>query len=203
MKKIVNALGDACPLPVVKATHALQAMQEAGILEVHVDNTTAVQNLLRMAAGHKLVAKDSKLSEKEYVVTMEVTAPQTTQVEAEPVVAKPTAGDNVVVAIASECLGHGSEELGKTLMKGFIFALSQLPKLPKTILFYNGGAKLTVEGSASLEDLKKMAEQGVTIMTCGTCLNYYKLTDKLAVGQVTNMYSIVETLAQADKVIKQ
>ena len=203
MKKIVNALGDACPLPVVKATHALQAMQEAGILEVHVDNTTAVQNLLRMAAGHKLVAKDSKLSEKEYVVTMEVTAPQTTQVEAEPVVAKPTAGDNVVVAIASECLGHGSEELGKTLMKGFIFALSQLPKLPKTILFYNGGAKLTVEGSASLEDLKKMAEQGVTIMTCGTCLNYYKLTDKLAVGQVTNMYSIVATLAQADKGIKR
>lgn len=202
MKKIVNALGDACPLPVVKATHALQEMTEPGTLEVHVDNTIAVQNLLRMASGHHLTAKDSKLSEKEYVVTMEVGAPAAEPAAPQAAPAK-SGGDNVVVAIASECLGHGSEELGRTLMKGFIFAVSQLPQLPKTILFYNGGAKLTVEGSDSLADLQKMAAQGVQIMTCGTCLNYYKLADKLAVGEVTNMYSIVETLAKADKVIKQ
>jgi selenium metabolism protein YedF len=77
-------------------------------------------------------------------------------------------------------------------MKGFLYAVSQLPELPKTILFYNGGARLTVEGSDSLEDLKNMEAQGVKIMTCGTCLNFYGLTDKLAVGEVTNMYSIVE-----------
>ena len=87
-------------------------------------------------------------------------------------------------------------------MKGFLFAVSQLPELPKTILFYNGGAKLTVEGSDSLEDLKKMEAQGVEILTCGTCLNFYGLTDKLAVGSVTNMYTIVEKLAGAGKVIK-
>ena len=107
-----------------------------------------------------------------------------------------------MVAVTSDAMGHGSDELGKNLMKGFLYALSQLDELPKTILFYNGGARLTTEGSLSLEDLKSMEAQGVQIMTCGTCLNYYGLTEKLAVGSVTNMYSIVETLAKADKIIK-
>ena len=97
---------------------------------------------------------------------------------------------------------HIGEELGRTLMKGFLFAVGQLPQLPKTILFYNGGAHLTVEGSPVLEDLKKLEAQGVEILTCGTCLNFYGLTDRLAVGGVTNMYDIVERLATAGKVIK-
>ena len=88
-------------------------------------------------------------------------------------------------------------------MKGFIYALSQLDELPQTILFYNGGATLTTEDSASLEDLKTMEAQGVEILTCGTCLDYYGLKDKLAVGSVTNMYTIVEKLNNADKIIKQ
>ena len=70
------------------------------------------------------------------------------------------------------------------------------------MLFYNGGAKLTVEGSGSLEDLKAMEAQGVEILTCGTCLNHYGLTERLAVGGVTNMYAIVEKLAGAEKVVK-
>ena len=87
-------------------------------------------------------------------------------------------------------------------MKGFLYAVSQLPELPGTILFYNGGAHLTVEGSDSLEDLRNMEAQGVEILTCGTCLNFYGLTEKLAVGGVTNMYAIVEKLAGASKVIR-
>ena len=83
-----------------------------------------------------------------------------------------------------------------------MFAVSQLPQLPKTILLYNGGAKLSVEGSDSLEDLKSMEAQGVEILTCGTCLNFYGLSEQLAVGSVTNMYAIVEKLAGAGKVIK-
>ena len=107
-----------------------------------------------------------------------------------------------MVAVDTDVMGRGSDELGRTLMKGFLFAVSQLPVLPKTVLFYNGGARLTVEGSASLEDLKNMEAQGVEILTCGTCLNHYGLTDKLAVGGVTNMYTIVEKLAGAGKVVK-
>ena len=92
--------------------------------------------------------------------------------------------------------------LGKTLLKAFVFALTQQDKLPKTILFYNGGAALTCEGSAMLEDLKELEAQGVEILTCGTCLNFYGLTEKLAVGSVTNMYTIAEKLTQAGNVVK-
>ncbi|MBD9157712.1 MAG: sulfurtransferase-like selenium metabolism protein YedF, partial [Lachnospiraceae bacterium] len=98
--------------------------------------------------------------------------------------------------------GEGDPELGRLLMKGYIYALTQLDTLPKTLLFYNGGAALTCEGSASLEDLKSLEAQGVQILTCGTCLNHYGLTDRLKVGEVTNMYVIAETMAGAAKIVK-
>ena len=107
-----------------------------------------------------------------------------------------------MVVISSDKMGEGEEELGKVLIKGYIYALTQLETLPKTILFYNKGAYLTCEGSASLEDLKSLEAQGVEILTCGTCLNYYGITEKLQVGTVTNMYVIAETMAKAGKVVK-
>ena len=200
---IVNAVGDQCPIPVVKATHALREMGEPGILEVHVDNEIAVQNLTRMAAGHHLPVQAEKKGEKLFVVTMEVADPTGDAPVEEP--APPCAPDargDLVVAVDAETMGRGRDELGKLLMKSFLFAVGQLPQLPRTLLFYNGGAKLTVEGSESLEDLRKLEAQGVEILTCGTCLNFYGLTDQLAVGGVTNMYAIVETLAGAGKVIR-
>ena len=177
---IVDAVGEPCPVPVVKATKALRELGEPGTLEVRVDNEIAVQNLTRMAAGNHLPVQAEKKGEHLFVVTMEVAEP----------------------AVDSETMGRGSDELGKLLMKSFLFAVSQLPRLPRTVLFYNGGAKLTVEGSESLEDLRNMEAQGVEILTCGTCLNFYGLAEKLAVGGVTNMYAIVEALANAGKVIK-
>ena len=107
-----------------------------------------------------------------------------------------------MVAISSNAMGEGSEKLGKTLLKGFIYALGQQDILPKTILFYNGGASVTCEGSASLEDLKSLEAQGVEILTCGTCLDFYGLTEKLKVGEITNMYVIVEKLVNAGLVVK-
>lgn len=95
-----------------------------------------------------------------------------------------------------------NEQLGATLLKGFIYALTQQDKLPDQILFYNGGAFLTCEGSESLEDLKSLEAQGVEIRTCGTCLNFYGLTEKLQVGDVTNMYDIAERMSKADRIIK-
>ena len=200
---IVDAVGDQCPIPVVKATHALRELTEPGTLEVRVDNEIAVQNLTRMAAGNHLPVRSEKKGEHLFVVTMEVAAPVGDAPVEEPALScAPDARGNLVVAVDSETMGRGSDELGKLLMKSFLFAVGQLPQLPRTMLFYNGGAKLTVEGSESLEDLKGLEAQGVEILTCGTCLNFYGLADKVAVGGVTNMYSIVETLANAGKVIK-
>ena len=142
----VNAMGDNCPIPVIKTKKAIAALTGPETIEVLVDNEIAVQNVTNM--------------------------------------------------------GSGNDELGKVLIKGFIFAVTQLDTLPKTMLFYNGGATLTTEDSDSLEDLKSLEAQGVEIMTCGTCLDYYGLKDKLAVGTVTNMYSIVETMANAGRIVR-
>lgn len=202
-KVVVDAVGEQCPIPVVKAARALREMQEAGTLEIHVDNEIAVQNLMRMAAGHGVNARWEHTDEQKYVVTVEVASPvgETPLEELEPACA-PAGETGLLVAVDTDVMGRGSEELGRTLMKGFLYALTQLPRLPETMLFYNGGAKLTVEGSDSLEDLKGLAAQGVEILTCGTCLNFYGLTEKLAVGSTTNMYAIAEKLAGAKKVIK-
>ena len=200
----VNAMGDACPLPVVKAKNAIKELGGSGVVEVKVDNEIAVQNLAKMAKQKGYGMKSHKISAGEFDVTLEIGEGAAATGVADiaevcPVV--PTAQKKIVVAINSNRMGHGHDELGAVLMKGFIFALTQQDVLPTTVLFYNGGANLTIEGSASLEDLKNLEAQGVEIMTCGTCLNYYNVSDKLAVGEVTNMYAIVEKLTQADLVV--
>ena len=114
----------------------------------------------------------------------------------------PAAKKTKLVVLSADHMGEGAEELGKILMKSFLYALTQQDELPDTILCYNGGAKLTCEGSESLEDLKDLAARGVEILTCGTCLNFYGITEKLQIGSVTNMYDIVERMSSADRVIK-
>ena len=206
MMKQVNAMGDACPLPVVKTKKAIAELNGGGTVEVLVDNEIAVQNLTKMANQKGYGVKSEKLGEAQFRVLMEVGEATAEDVAAEveetcdvlPVGRK----KNVVVAITSPRMGTGNDELGTVLIKGFIFALTQQDVLPSTILFYNGGATLTTEGSASLEDLKSLEAQGVEILTCGTCLNYYGLSDKLQVGDVTNMYVIAEKLTTADLVVK-
>ena len=199
MSVTVNAMGKQCPIPVVLAKKALEGMTVPNTLEVLVDNEAAVQNLSKLAASCQLPVRAEKTAEGQFTVTMEVSAPvQPTEETA----CAPDARGDFVVEIGSNRMGDGDEALGRTLMKGFLYAVSQLPVLPKTILFFNTGAYLTCAGSDSLEDLKFMEAQGVEIRTCGTCLDYYKLKETLAVGSVTNMYAIVETLAAAGKVIR-
>ena len=195
----VDAMGKQCPIPVVLAKKALEGMTVPGTLEVLVDNEVAVQNLSKLAASCQLPVRAEKTGEKRFSVTMEVSAPVQ---PAEETACAPDARGDLVVAVGSNCMGNGEETLGKALMKGFLYAVSQLPALPKTILFYNSGAYLTCTESDSLEDLKFMEAQGVEIRTCGTCLDFYKLKETLAVGSITNMYAIAETLAAAGKVIK-
>ena len=197
----VDARGDACPLPVVKAKKAISELKGEGQVEVLVDNEIAVQNLTKMAQQKGYQYSAEKLAEQEYRVLFTVGAPEAAAEEPIPACV-PDARTDTVVAIGSDKMGVGAEELGKTLLKAFVFALTQQDSLPKTVLFYNGGASLTCEGSPMLEDLKALEAQGVEIMTCGTCLNFYGLTEKLAVGSVTNMYTIVEKLTQAGNVVK-
>ena len=197
----VNAMGDNCPIPVIKTKKAMQALTGPETIEVLVDNEIAVQNVTKMAASAGGQVSSEKVGDAEFKVTIQMEGAQKAEGQEEET-CMPDARSNTVVVISSDRMGSGNDELGKVLIKGFIFAVTQLDTLPKTMLFYNGGATLTTEGSDSLADLKSLEAQGVEIMTCGTCLDYYGLKEKLAVGSVTNMYSIVETMAKAGKIIK-
>ena len=199
---VVNAMGDQCPIPVVKTMKALAAMTEPGTLEIHVDYEVPVQNLSRFAADRKLPVSAEKLDDKHYVVRMKVAEPKTAAAKQETPGCIPDLRGDTVIAIASECMGSGDDQLGATLMKGFIYAVSQQEELPSAMLFYNSGAKLTAEGAVTVEDLKNLEAQGVEILTCGTCANFFGLEGKQAVGSITNMYVIVEKLTAASKVIR-
>ena len=198
----VNAIGDACPIPVVKTLNALKGLGGAGTVQTLVDNEIAVQNLTRLAESKGCTIETEKRSEKEFCVTI-TTAGAVAAAENEEISCTvPATKKKTVVVVSADHMGEGGEELGRILIKGFLFALTQQEHLPSTVLFYNGGAKLTTEGSASLEDLKTLEANGVEILTCGTCLDYYGLKDKLAVGGVTNMYVIVEKQMQADLILR-
>ena len=196
----VNAMGDACPIPVVKTLQALKELHGAGTVQTLVDNKVAVENLTRLAESKGCTIETAQLGEKEYRVT--ITVGENTNVEEESGECYTCGKPKVVAVLSSDKMGGGNDELGGALMKAFVYALSQQETLPDTILCYNGGVKLTCEGSESLEDLKGMAARGVEIMSCGTCLNFYDLKEKLAVGEVTNMYVIVEKMSGADRVVR-
>lgn len=198
----VNAIGDACPVPVVKTRKAMETIKGSEMVETLVDNEIAVENLKKMAGQMGYQVKDQKLEEGKYSVQIMVTeAEKTEKIQADICDCRPTAASDKVVVIRSNVMGEGDPELGKVLIKGFIYALSQQEELPKTILFYNGGAYLTCEGSASLDDLKELEHRGVKILTCGTCLNFYGLSEKLKVGEVTNMYEIAATMSKASLIV--
>ncbi len=198
----VDARGDQCPIPVVKAKQALGQLPEGGLVRVLVDNEIAVQNLTKLGRHQSMEVQSRKLKEKEFEVVIASDKAMVPQPEPEAKTCMPDARGDTVVAVGSAVMGSGDDQLGAVLMKGFLYALSQMDRLPDTILFYNGGARLTTEGSQSLEDLRNLEAQGVKIRTCGTCLDFYQLKEKLQVGEVTNMYEIAETLAAAGKVIR-
>ncbi len=202
MEKFVDARGMACPLPVVNAKKAAETLAPGDTLIVRVDNEIAVQNLQRFAAHMGYSAGGEKQSENDYTVTMRIGGAAENQHQPETACAPDTRKKGMLVVLSANTMGTGDETLGKALMKAFVFALTKQDVLPETVLCYNTGAYLTSEGADTLEDLKLLESEGVTILTCGTCLDYYGLKDKLAVGGVTNMYDIVERMEAAAAIVR-
>ena len=200
MEKILDARGMACPLPVVNAKKAAESLHPGDTLIVRVDNEIAVQNLQRFAQHMGFTAAGEKVSESEFTVTMVIGG----EAKAEPEIAcnLDTRRKGMLVVLSGCTMGSGDEKLGKALMKAFVFALTKQDVLPETILCYNTGAYLTTDGADTLEDLKLLESEGVTILTCGTCLDFYGLKEKLAVGGVTNMYDIVERMESAQTIVR-
>ena len=198
----VDAMGDNCPIPVIKTKKVLDALTESAIVEVSVDNEIALQNVIKMANQKELSTTSETINENHFIIRIQYGDVESQEVQKEEILCKVDKEEKTVVVLSSDKMGEGNDDLGKVLIKGFIYALTQLDKYPKSILLYNSGVKLSSEGSDSIEDLKILENNGVEILSCGTCLNFYELSDKLKVGSVTNMYTIVEELSSATNVIR-
>jgi selenium metabolism protein YedF len=191
--KTLDCRAHKCPHPVVE-TRKLLLAEPGAPLTILVGDTAARENISRLAVsqGYQVLVETVeggfalKLSPGE--------KPAETP--------GPAVQGETVAFIASDAMGNGSDELGRILLKNFLFTLTELESIPDVLLFVNAGVKLTTAGSEALEALEKLACLGADIASCGLCLDYYHLKDKLAVGRVTNMLDIAETLQKAGRTLR-
>lgn len=188
--KEIDARGLLCPQPVILTKKALEEIEDGEIVAI-VDNITAKENVSRFAANMNYEYEVSDENGCHYIKIKKSSGKEK----------KNGKEDSTVIVITTDKLGQGEEELGKVLMKSYTYALTETAPLPKAVIFLNSGVKLTAEGSEVLENIKKLEASGVEIISCGTCLDYYKLKEKLQAGIVGNMYSIIENMNSAGKVI--
>jgi selenium metabolism protein YedF len=189
----VDARGLACPQPVIATKKALEKITDGTITTI-VDNFAAKENVIKFAAANHCEVTHQEIDGIYYIKISKG------QGQIEPAAAQGVKDDTIYL-ITQKTLGHGSSELGGVLIKSFFFALLEKEPLPQTLLFVNSGVHLTTENSPVIEHLTALQEQGVQILSCGTCLDYYELKDKLLVGGITNMYTIIEEMSAAAKVI--
>jgi selenium metabolism protein YedF len=196
VSKVVDCRGLACPQPVIQTR---KAMEESERVTTIVDNDTAVTNVTRMAEKEGYLAE---VEEKEDGIFLHLSrAGRLPGTEVVGLASAQGAEGPLVVLIPSDGLGHGDDELGRILLRSFLYTLHEVEPLPSTIVFLNAGVKLTADDSLVLEDLQVLEGRGVEILACGTCLGHFGLKERIAVGQVSNMYSIAETLLGAGKVV--
>lgn len=192
--KTLDCRGLECPLPVVKTKEALK---EDNVVSTIVDNEIAVQNLTKFA-NVKGYTVDSEKNGNDYTVKISK-IDEESDFDVEYIY--PKNKQKTIVVFSSNVMGS-NPDLGAILMKSFIFSLTKQDVLPDEMIFYNEGVKITTTQNESLEDLKYLESQGVDIVSCGTCLDFFHLKEELKVGSVTNMYDIVERMEKACKIIK-
>ncbi|MGK0467860.1 sulfurtransferase-like selenium metabolism protein YedF [Clostridium sp.] len=193
MNNIIDCKGLQCPIPVVKTKKYFDSI-ESGECTIIVDNLVAKNNIVKLASGsgHKSVVE-----EKEKLFFIKIIKEKCEVMDVEIKEKK-----KLTLVFSSDKLGVGDDELGDILMKSYIFALSEADTIPDNIIFINGGVKLTSKSSPVLGSLKKLIERGANILVCGVCIDFYDLKDELSVGEISNMYTIVQLMNNADNTIK-
>ncbi len=200
--KTIDARKLNCPQPLILTKNALEEGQNE--ILVLVDNDTPKQNIIKYCnkMGHITEAV-----QKDGYIEIKINAGK---LQSGDTLENSNINNNIIVQelnkkkvylIGKNILGSGSEDLGKLLMKGFIYTITQVQPYPEAMIFLNSGVKLACEDSDSLDDLNKLLQTGTRIVSCGTCLDFYQLKDKLKVGEVTNMYDIVETITASNNVV--
>lgn len=197
MVKEVDCRGLNCPQPVINTKKALDEIGSGQVLVI-VDNPVARQNVTRFArnAGHRVEDKEENGNFYITITKGETETKQPEQEQPQPVpAAKP------IYFITTNCLGQGSPDLGTVLMKSLMKTLAESEPFPEALIFLNTGVYLVCEGAEVLPYLQKLSEAGTQILACGTCLDYYRLREKLAVGTISNIYEINSKITGPNKVI--
>ena len=198
--KEIDCRGLACPQPVLNTKDALEGM-ESGQLAVVVDNAAARDNVTRFATSQKCTVD---VAEQGQVFKLTITKGSASAEASDENIgasAAPAGHPRLVVKVANRFMGDGSDDLGRVLMTAFLKSLSDASVQPEALVFYNSGVYLACRDSEHLEALRALEEKGVKILSCGTCLDFFKMKDRLAVGLITNMFEIIETLSNADRVV--
>ena len=199
--KTIDAIGKLCPIPLIMTKKALGELKENESLEVLIDNDTSVKNVTRYLEEMGMKSLTEK-KDSIYHVIVNKTGDFKESVNPEEFC---SIDENklfeFVIAFQKDKMGDGAEELGSILIKAFINTLPEMDVKPKKLIFLNSGIYLALKDSPVIDSLKKLEQMGIEIISCGTCLDYYKKKEELGVGIVSNMYVILETLSKASKVI--
>ncbi|HEX7492811.1 MAG TPA: sulfurtransferase-like selenium metabolism protein YedF [Bacteroidales bacterium] len=202
--RIVDTKGQLCPAPLIAAKKALKETTEGESFIVLTDNKTSFDNLDRFLKDNKA---EFEVSESAGVWSLTVTKINGDKIDTKvedycaPAISHFEKG-NYVVAITSDKMGEGDDELGRLLISNFIKALKDLDKLPQHMVFYNKGVTLAVKDSPVIEHIKDLEKMGVEIHLCATCVNHYNIENNVATGNLSNMYSIAEVMASAGNIVR-
>jgi selenium metabolism protein YedF len=201
MKLSIDARGLACPQPVIKTKKALE---EEGVtqVEIVVDNPAARDNVSRFARNAGFAVESVTPEGEDFRIIIVEQEALDEEVQSPNQVPRVMQLGGKVVFIGSDVIGGGSDELGTKLMKAFCYALTEISVPPRQLIFMNAGVKLCVEGSDALGNLQTLAERGVDMLVCGTCLDFFGLSNVLKVGKVSNMYDIAEQLLGEGSVVR-
>jgi len=200
VKRTVDVRGKACPQPVVMTKQALESLDK-GIVTTIVDNPTARDNVERFATSQGCTVRVKQHGDEYYLDILKGSPPET-RIKPPEKEGVTTSEPRVVVYINSDLMGTGEEELGKILMRAFLKTLKDVSPKPEKLIFVNSGVKHTTEGSDVIESIKELEAMDIVVMSCGTCLDYYQLKDKLKVGLVSNMFDIASSLMEANRVVR-
>jgi selenium metabolism protein YedF len=186
----IDCRGLNCPIPVVNTKKYFDGV-ESGIGVTVVDNEVAKNNVVKFAQGNGFSYEIEEKEENLYYIT--ITKGKVTAEELNLKRSKEKE-ETFTIVIGSDKLGNGDDELGIALIKSYLFALSEAEVIPTNLVFLNAGVKLVVEGALTLDSVKRLVERGVNVQSCGLCLDFYGLKENLAVGEISNMYAIIEMM---------
>lgn len=203
--KTIDTRGLTCPAPLIKTRQGLNEAAPDETVQIIIDNTTSLGNVRRYLSDNKL---SFTVKEEGEMAIVTVTRGEITEISANEtdycaLEAPASSGRrNTVVAITSERMGSGDDELGAKLMVSFFRTLVMLEPAPASVVFYNAGVKLALDDSPILEHIRELTEKGTAVYLCSTCISHFGLRERLPVGSFSDMYQILNILKDADHIIR-